>query len=88
MLAFGHCGEADIAWDRAPALSFDLEFHHRDVQAYFRLIVRPGAAEVEIMTIAFAGPERRPEENTARLVSALGEARLAPPVPPPPVGRG
>ena len=88
VLAFGHCGEADISWERPPAVSFDLEFHHRDVQVYFRLIVRAREAEVEIMTIAFAGPEQRPEENTARLVAALAEARHAPPIPPPLVGRG
>jgi hypothetical protein len=75
VLAFGHCGEADISWERLPAVSFDLEFHHRDVQVYFRLIVEAQAAEVEIMTISFSGTQRPPEENTARLVAALAEAR-------------
>lgn len=77
-ITFGLSGEVDLPWGCAPTISLDMEFHHLNVSAYFRLVLRSLRAGVEISYVQFDGPSEDPDRNTARLVEAIEDARLVP----------
>ena len=55
-----------------------MEFHHKGVAVYFRLLLQALQAGVEIHYIDFAESSADPDENTLRLVEAIADARLTP----------
>ncbi len=57
-------------------MCLDMEFHHRSVHVYFRLMLEAEEAGVEITYISFEGENTGPSHNTTKLHQALGEARL------------
>src|SRR5262249_36582597 len=75
---FGLSGDAHLQWDSPPSVSLDMEFHHRQVNVYFRLRLEAMRAAVEIDYITFEEASPDPDENTQRLVDAIANARLAP----------
>ncbi|MBN8913339.1 MAG: hypothetical protein J0H65_15035 [Rhizobiales bacterium] len=77
-ITFGLSGEVDLPWGCAPTVSLDMEFHHLNVSAYFRLVLRSLQAGVEISYVSFDGGSEDPDKNTARLIEAIEEARLVP----------
>ncbi|KWT67446.1 hypothetical protein [Hyphomicrobium sulfonivorans] len=77
-IAFGQSGDVELSWDRQPAIALDMEFRHRSVSVYFRLILEAEQAGVEITYLTFEGAADSPDENTRRLVEALADARLDP----------
>lgn len=77
-ITFGLSGEVDLPWGCAPRISLDMEFHHLNVSAYFRLVLRSLQAGIEISYVSFDGGSEDPDRNTARLIEAIENARLAP----------
>jgi hypothetical protein len=77
-VAFGQSGEVDLNWGCAPCISLDMEFHHFNVSAYFRLVLQSLQAGIEISYVSFEGGSSDPDENTRRLVDAIEDARLGP----------
>ena len=77
-LAFGKSGVVHLKWGEAPAVALDMEFAHRGVTVYFRLLLKALQAGVDITYIAFGSSSARPEDNTRRLVEAISDARLTP----------
>jgi hypothetical protein len=77
-ISFGLSGEADLAWGAAPAVVLDMEFHHMQVSAYFRLVLKAVHAGVEIDYVRFEGTAADPDANTQRLIDAIADARLVP----------
>ncbi len=78
-LRFGLSGQAEVAWNSAPRIILDMEFHHRRIDVFFRLLLENDEAGVEIDYISFAGAAGRdPEENTRFLIEALADARIEP----------
>lgn len=75
-LFFAYSGDVNLNWNSFPQLSFDMEFHHKCVHVYFRLLIEAHLAGVEITYITFDGNSGSPEANTRRLVEALVDARL------------
>lgn len=75
---FGHSGEVDLRWDQPPTVALDMEFRHKRVNVYFRLVLEAERAGVEITYLAFEGASEEPDENTRRLVEAIADARLIP----------
>jgi hypothetical protein len=75
-IQFGLSGEADLEWGSAPCISLDMEFHHFNVAAYFRLILQSLQAGIEISYVSFEGGSADPDDNTQRLVEAIADARL------------
>jgi hypothetical protein len=75
-LSFGQSAEARLSWDSRPVVMLDMEFRHRGVNVYFRLQLEDQIAGVEIDFISFDNESQDPCANTARLASALAEARL------------
>ena len=74
-LQFGFSGDAQLNWEQKPQIFLDMEFHHKAVHVYFRLVLEAHDAGVEITYICFDGPSTDPEVNTRRLAGALQEAR-------------
>jgi hypothetical protein len=56
-----------------------MEFRHRQVNVFFRLLLENDQAGVEIDYISFGGaPAGDPSEKTCLLAEALADARIAP----------
>ncbi|WP_295556035.1 hypothetical protein [uncultured Hyphomicrobium sp.] len=77
-ITFGLSGEVDLPWGCAPTIALDMEFHHLNVSAYFRLVLRSLDAGIEISYFSFEGGAQDPDRNTARLVEAIDDARIIP----------
>lgn len=77
-ICFGLSGDIDLKWGGVPAVMLDMEFHHENVNVYFRLMLEALHAGVEINYISFDGGSADPEENTRRLIGALERAQIAP----------
>ena len=77
-ISFGLSGEADLVWGAPPSIALDMEFHHLQVSAYFRLVLRAAHAGVEIDYVQFEGSAGDPNANTQRLIDAIADARLVP----------
>lgn len=77
-ITFGLSGEVDLPWGCAPSISLDMEFHHLNVSAYFRLVLQSLYAGVDITYVSFEGGSNDPDKNTQRLVEAIADARIKP----------
>lgn len=76
-ISFGLSGDVVLKWGAPPAVVLDMEFHHQQVNVYFRLLLEAVHAGVEIDYISFEQSSNDPDENTQRLIAAIGDARLA-----------
>lgn len=77
-ITFGLSGEVDLPWGCAPSISLDMEFHHLNVSAYFRLVLQSLYAGVDITYVSFEGGSKDPDKNTQRLIEAIADARIKP----------
>jgi hypothetical protein len=77
-LWFGRAGDIKLEWYGRPVVSLDMELHHLDVSAYFRLILDAFTAGVEINYINFGTARADAAENTKRLALAMEDARIVP----------
>jgi hypothetical protein len=77
-LRYGRAGDVELNWGSPPAIMIDMEFHHRKVSIYFRLLLEALGAGVEINYISFDDANDDPHQNTTRLIDAVTDARLAP----------
>lgn len=77
-ISFGRNATAEMTWGTPPRISLDMEFHHRLVNVFFRLMLEDGEAGVEIDYISFGGREKNPAEDTRRFIDALADARITP----------
>jgi hypothetical protein len=75
-LSYGWAAEVDMRWTGTPIVKLDLEFQHREVTAFFKLILEPRQAGVELSHVEFEAPSRIPSDNTMRLIEAVADARL------------
>lgn len=75
-IRFGASADVVVGWGRAPSILLDMEFHHRKVDVYFRLLLEALTAGVEINYIAFQTSESNPDDNTRQLRLAIEDARL------------
>ena len=76
--SFGHSADVMMNWGEAPSVVLDMEFHYRQVNVYFRLVLEALQAGVEIDYISFDQASADPGDNTQRLIQAIADARLAP----------
>lgn len=77
-ITFGLSGEVDLPWGHTPSISLDMEFHHFNVSAYFRLVLQSFRAGVDITYVSFEGGADDPDKNTQRLIEAIDDARIVP----------
>lgn len=76
IISFGLAGRVDLRWDGHPSISLDMEFHHRRIDVFFQLLLESAQAGVDIHYISFGATSPDPHENTARLASAIADARI------------
>lgn len=76
-ICFGLSGEVDLPWNCAPSIALDMEFHHLNVSAYFRLVLEAFHAGVDLSYVSFDGGSDDPDKNTLRLIEAIEDARIA-----------
>ncbi len=77
-ICFGLSGEVDLPWGCTPCVSLDMEFHHLNVSAYFRLVLQSLQAGIELSYVSFEGGSEDPDRNTERLIEAIDDARIVP----------
>lgn len=75
-LRYGWAADVEMSWIGAPSIRLDLEFRHHEVTAFFRLLLQPREAGVELLSISFENPLPDPAQNTQRLIAAIEGARL------------
>jgi hypothetical protein len=75
-LKYGSRADIDLKWGQMPSAILDLEFAHMGVHVNFALTLKSFNACIEIHAIRFDGPTRSPQENTALLKAALGDAKF------------
>ncbi len=76
-MSFAESGDVSLNWTGEPSVVLDMEFHHRRVDVFFRLLLESDQAGVEIEYISFSGKSSDPAEDTQRLVDAIADARFA-----------
>jgi hypothetical protein len=76
IISFGAAGRVDLRWDGNPSIILDMEFHHRRIDVFFQLLLESAQAGVDIHYISFGAPSADPHEDTARLASAVADARI------------
>lgn len=73
---FGQSADIDVKWGATPAVALDMEFRHKNVNVYFRLLLQALQAGIEINYINFENGSDDPSENTRALIEAIADARL------------
>jgi hypothetical protein len=77
-MSFADSGDVSLSWTGEPSVVLNMQFHHRRVDVFFRLLLESEQAGVEIEYISFSGgalPD--PAEDTRRLIEAIADARFA-----------
>lgn len=75
-LSYGWAAEVDMRWTGAPTVKLYLEFRHKEVTAFFDLILEPRRAGVELRGVTFEPSAHSSPDNTRRLIAAIADARL------------
>ena len=75
-LSYGWAAEVDMRWTGTPTVKLDLEFQHRQVTAFFKLILEPRQAGIELRHVEFESPSRVASDNMRRFHEAVADARL------------
>ncbi len=65
-----------VQWDATPVIRFDMEFHHAQVCAFFRLLIGRTRAGVELIEIMFDEDRLDCRLREKRLTAAIADARL------------
>lgn len=74
-ISFVRVSGADLAWDRRPRISLDLEFSHSEMSVHFRLHLESMIAAVEIDYLRFEDPSPIALVNTAKLAFCLASSQ-------------
>lgn len=80
-MSFADSGDVSLNWTGEPSVVLNMQFHHRRVEVFFRLLLESKQAGVEIEYISFNGNSPDPAADTRRLVDAIADARFALAVP-------
>jgi hypothetical protein len=80
-MSFADSGDVSLNWTGEPSVVLNMQFHHRRVDVFFRLLLESEQAGVEIEYISFSGKSPDPADDTRQLVDAIADARFAPAVP-------
>ncbi|WP_246737299.1 hypothetical protein [Nordella sp. HKS 07] len=75
-LRYGKAADIDLSWGSEPAIKIDMEFHNQEVSVYFSLLLESLRAGVEINYTNLNDKLGDPLRNTARLITAIADARL------------
>lgn len=75
-VSFGLSGIVDLNWGREPSIVLDMEFRHRMVNVFFKLLLENQQAGVEIEYISFDNTAQDPREDTRQLIDAIADARI------------
>jgi hypothetical protein len=75
---FGQSGNVNLSWGGEPSIVLNMEFHHRRVDVYFRLMLEARQAGVEIEYISFGSQPCDRRDTTRKLIDAIADARFAP----------
>ncbi len=76
-MSFADSGDVSLNWTGEPSVVLNMQFHHRRVDVFFRLLLESEQAGVEIEYITFSGKSPDPAEDTRHLIDAIADARFA-----------
>jgi hypothetical protein len=79
LLRYAQSSSIEFEWGRAPSVTIDMEFCHRSLTAYFRIVFDGQSVGIDIIGILFSEPAGDADENLRRFVGALAEAPVATP---------
>lgn len=77
LLRYGRHATIDSVWGFPPEVSIDLELHHANLAAFFRVVFEAQTVGVHLDGILFRDALGDPEDNFRRFAHALSEARIS-----------
>ncbi|WP_230533103.1 hypothetical protein [Microvirga roseola] len=77
-LRYGHLASVSFEWGAAPTVTLDLEFVHRSVSVFFKLVLHRHYFGVAIQRILLDERSRDPEADLRHFADVLNNARLVP----------
>lgn len=80
-VSFRQSGDVNLGWTGEPCIVLDMEFQHRAVEVFFRLVLEARQAGVEIEYISFGDQTANRKEHLRQLMDAITDARFAPALP-------
>lgn len=65
-----------VNWNEAPEFGLSMEFRHRDITAFFQLLIGRRRAGVELVDVQFGDENLGDSDRRARLAGAISDAKL------------
>jgi hypothetical protein len=75
-LSFGWVADFEIDWDRTPTIILGMEFRRHEIWVVFKLMLRAFETRIAIDFLSFEKSSGNPEQDTARLIEVIADARL------------
>jgi hypothetical protein len=66
----------NVGWESTPTILFDMEFQHRSVSAFFRLMLSRTRAGIEVLDVVFDETNLDRAAMAQRLEDAIADARV------------
>lgn len=79
-MSFADSGDVSLNWTGEPSVVLNMQFHHRRVDVFFRLLLESEQAGVEIEYFTINGKSADAADETQHLIDAITDARFAMPV--------
>ena len=77
-LRYGWAADIELKWGSAPSVMLDMEFQHRNVSVFFKLVLQALNAAIDIHYISFKDFTGEPDRATELLIEAIADARHLP----------
>jgi hypothetical protein len=74
-LRYGWAADIELKWGSAPSIKLDMEFQHRNVSVFFKLVLEALNAAIDIHYISFTDFSGEPDRATELLIEAIADAR-------------
>ena len=74
-LRYGWAADIELKWGSAPSIMLDMEFQHRNVSVFFKLVLEALNAAIDIHYISFTDFSGEPDRATELLIEAIADAR-------------
>lgn len=75
-LRFSLAGSAELTWAGQIRMRIDMEFHHADVDCYFRLHLENASSRVGITYLTIDGRPCLSAQTAARFIALIADARV------------
>jgi hypothetical protein len=76
-LCYGHSADVSFEWGKAPAVVLDMEFVHRSVTVFFKLVLHGFYVGIDVQRVLLSDKSGDPNLDLQNFERALSDARLS-----------